>query len=541
LKRITAILLVLLFLVTAFADEKYQVTDIIVAPHEKSTSITVYGSGMLEYSVFDMVNPDRFVLDIFDALMPDKPLSYEYYPPVKRISLQPFSNQRQGLRLIVEYQAGAEYDITRTTNSVVISFAKLSESVEPIEAAPEKPAWLKKKVNLTVEDGAVSAALNLISRKAGFDLVVSDIVENRIWVNLNDVPVDQALEAILSASGNTYYVSGQVVVATRRPSKNKNELITEIYRLNYTDAAGFAESIKETLSPEAVVKIINAGKPDNQSSKEHIRFLLLTDLPEKHQLVKKIISRVDTAPKQVAISVKFIESNITGEETFGIDWNKMVTMKLTGANPDVTTNETGSASGYSAYSPWPPKKSSFVYGSLTVSEATAVLNYLHNSGKSRLLSDPSVTTTDGKQATISVTTTIPIQTINRFSEGSVIQDIVTYEYKEVGITLNVTPRINEQGRITLLCSPSVEEITGWVGPANNQQPITTKRSVETEVVAVDGETIVIGGLYKEGKIENESKLWLLGDIPILGHLFRTKTITKTKTDLMIFITPKIID
>jgi len=239
--------------------------------------------------------------------------------------------------------------------------------------------------------------------------------------------------------------------------------------------------------------------------------------------------------------VKFIESNITGEETFGIDWNKMVTMKLTGANPDVTTNETGFASGYSAYSPWPPKKGSFVYGSLTVSEATAVLNYLHNSGKSRLLSDPSVTTTDGKQATISVTTTIPIQTINRFSEGSVIQDIVTYEYKEVGITLNVTPRINEQGRITLLCSPSVEEITGWVGPANNQQPITTKRSVETEVVAVDGETIVIGGLYKEGKIENESKLWLLGDIPILGHLFRTKTITKTKTDLMIFITPKIID
>jgi len=541
LKKIVAISFILLLFATALADEKYQVTDISVTSKEDSTSITVYGSGMLEYSTSDMVNPDRIVLDIFDALMPDKPLSYEYYPPIKRISFQPFSDQRQGLRLIVEYQAGAEYDITGTMNSVIVRFTKLPESIKPIEKLPEKPAWLKKRVNLTVEDGAVSAALNLISRKAGFDLVVSDIEENRIWINLNDAPVEQALEAILSASGNTYYISGQVVVATRYPSKNKGGLITKIYRLNYADAAGFVESIKEILSPEAVVKIINSGQPDNQSSKEHVRFLLLTDLPEKHELIMEIISRVDTAPKQVAISVKFIESNITGEENFGIDWNKMITMKLTGANPDITTNETGSASGYSAYSPWPPEKGSFVYGTLTVEEATAILNYLRSSGKSRLLSDPSVTTTDGKQATISVTTTIPIQTINRFSEGSIIQDIVTYEYKEVGITLNVTPRINEQGRITLLCSPSVEEITGWVGPANNQQPITTKRSVETEVIAVDGETVVIGGLYKEGKIENESKIWLIGDIPVLGYFFKTKNTTKTKTDLMIFITPRIID
>jgi type II secretory pathway component GspD/PulD (secretin) len=89
--------------------------------------------------------------------------------------------------------------------------------------------------------------------------------------------------------------------------------------------------------------------------------------------------------------------------------------------------------------------------------------------------------------------------------------------------------------------PSVEEITGWVGPENNQQPVTTKRSVETEVVVVNGETLVIGGLYKESNIENESKIWLLGDIPILGGLFKTKQSTKNNTDLLIFITPQIIE
>ena len=92
-----------------------------------------------------------------------------------------------------------------------------------------------------------------------------------------------------------------------------------------------------------------------------------------------------------------------------------------------------------------------------------------------------------------------------------------------------------------LSEPQVEEITGWVGPSDNQQPITTKRSVKTDIVVVNGETVVIGGLYKEGEIKNESKIWLLGDLPLLGWLFKTENTVKNKTDLLIFITPEILE
>jgi len=360
--------------------------------------------------------------------------------------------------------------------------------------------------------------------------------EKPLWVNLSNVTVEEALEAILMATGNAYYTFGDVVVVMRQElEESRREFETRVYELKYADASELAESLQGLLSPNARIKILNP------ISTEPVRYMLVSDRRENHQLVEDIISNVDLPPRQIAISVKFIETNISGEDKLGIDWNKIVETKLTGAIPPTGGTEAPAFGNLSAYSSWPPGKNSFTLGTLTISEATAVLNYLQREGKSRLLSDPTVTTSDGKEARISVSTSIPIQTINRFSEGAVIQDIVTYEYREVGISLNVTPRVNKEGRITLVCKPTVEEITGWVGPENNQQPITTKRSVETEVVVADGATLVIGGLYKEAKIENVSKVWLLGSIPILGHLFRHKTTTDNKTDLMIFITPQIID
>jgi general secretion pathway protein D len=174
---------------------------------------------------------------------------------------------------------------------------------------------------------------------------------------------------------------------------------------------------------------------------------------------------------------------------------------------------------------------------MNFSEVSLLLEFLKSTGRSKLLSNPSVTTSDGKPAMIDVVTTIPIQTINRFSEGAVIQDIATYQYKDIGITLEVTPRVNKDGYISLDCRPTVEEITGWVGPDDNRQPITSKRSVRTDVVVKSGETLVIGGLMKEGSIETVDGVWLLSDIPIIGEIFRHRSKQNLKTDLMILITP----
>jgi len=535
------IILAIMLISVGQANEPSQIENMNIEGNDDITRLAITLSGLQEYSSFQMANPDRLMLKLYDIAMPEKPFALDYLLPVKRVSLQPLADNRNGVGLTVEYSEKTDYIINKTDSSLIVEFSNFAgKMTNPLENI-EKPAWLIKQVNLVVEEGQISSALNLISREAGFDLVISDLNEKAIWLNLHQVLVEDAIRAILKASGNTYYITGSVVVVTGRSENNREGLESRIYQLKYADAAGFVDAVAGVLSPEASIKVIGLNQGQTAGANQHVNYLLLTDTPEKHEIVKGLISDIDVQPRQIAISVKFIETNISGETNLGIDWNKTLEASLTGADPFVIEGESGSNAGYSAYSSWPIKKGSFVYGTLTITEAKAILNYLSESGKSRLLSDPSVTTSDGKKATISVTTTIPVQTINRFSEGAVIQDIVTFDYKEVGIILNVIPRINEEGRITLVCQPSVEEITGWVGPTNNQQPITTKRSVETEVVVTNGETVVIGGLYKEGKIEKESKLWLLGDIPVIGNLFKSKNTTTNKTDLMIFITPELVE
>jgi general secretion pathway protein D len=183
--------------------------------------------------------------------------------------------------------------------------------------------------------------------------------------------------------------------------------------------------------------------------------------------------------------------------------------------------------------------SDFRWGTATVSDVNVLLNFLLAQDKAKIISDPRIAVMDNEQATIKVSTTTPVQTLNRLSEGAVIQDVVTYQYIEVGITLEVRPRVSDDGFVSLKVSPTVEEIIGFVGPATNPAPVTAKRSVETTIKVRSKETAVLGGLMREKKIERTTKIPILGDIPLLGSLFRNRRTEVEKTDLLILITPTI--
>ena len=139
-----------------------------------------------------------------------------------------------------------------------------------------------------------------------------------------------------------------------------------------------------------------------------------------------------------------------------------------------------------------------------------------------------------------MTTIVPIQTINRFSEGGAVQDIVTFQDEEIGITLRVTPHIAEGDEIILDVYPTVAEIIGYSGPVDNQKPITSERSVRTKINVRDGRTAVLGGMIKENKIDREQSVFFLGSLPIIGNLFKHKTVQTSSTDLLILITPQIM-
>lgn len=410
------------------------------------------------------------------------------------------------------------------------------------ERLTDSPAWLDNRISVDFEGTPLVTALSLLSRKSGFNIVTPPLDENTVSAHLKDVTVREALDAILKVSGYIYYIDGGIVVVRSLADERPGELVTRVFSLNYIDARQVEEQVRNMLSQKGKVQIISAGlaSAGGETSGFPSKMIAVTDLGFIIPLVEEFIEKVDVKPWQVRIEVKLIETNLSSEEKFGFDWQKSMLAKITGADPGIETSQNNGSDKLLAFAEHPYGNSDFTYGTLTISEVSLLIDFLKESGNSKLLSNPSVTTSDGKPARIEVATTIPIQTINRFTEAAAVQDIATYQFKDVGITLDVTPVVNDSGYITLKCTPSVEEITGWVGPTDNQQPITSKRTVTTDVLVKDGETLVIGGLIKENTIQSEKGVWLLSDIPFLGELFKTRSNTKSSSDLMILIKPVLL-
>lgn len=504
--------------------------------------VTISGEGNPQYEAYELRDPDRIVVRFSNAAKPDKPVAISYTEPVKRIEVQPDFQAAFVLKVICEVDGLSSYDISEENGLIVIT-APLIGGTPPTKTAGEEksPAWMAKRISVDFENNPLATALSLMAKQNGFDVVTSGLEDHRVTARLSNVAVGDALAALLNVSGFVYYTVGDIVVVKSIAEEAPAEMVTRIFKLNYLDSRQIEPQIKNMLSSKGKVEIVSAGQTlgEGSSARYAASVIAVTDLAAVIPRVEDFVSKIDIKPKQVAISVKLVETTISDDRSLGLDWEKSIMARITGAEQDVYTNNQ-SNERLSGYSTIPLNSESFTWGTLTISEVSALLEYLHSTGESRLLSSPSVTTTDGKPAVIDVVTTIPIQTINRFSEGAIIQDIATFQYKDVGITLSVTPVINRDGYITLRCLPSVEEITGWVGPDDNQQPITAKRSVDTDVIVKTGETLVIGGLMKENTIENVNGVWLISDIPVLGELFKHRSRQKSKTELMIFITPTII-
>jgi type II secretory pathway component GspD/PulD (secretin) len=159
-------------------------------------------------------------------------------------------------------------------------------------------------------------------------------------------------------------------------------------------------------------------------------------------------------------------------------------------------------------------------------------------GKSRLLSNPRTITLDNQTAGVSMGLDVPIREVHKDAQTGELT--YTWKTRSIPIALEVTPHVTSDGMVTMTVKPSVEAITGWVGSADDRQPIVAKRTAETQVKVGDGEVVVIGGLVKDEEQRNVGKVPLLGDIPLLGQLFRKTSVQHTKSDLMIFIIPHVL-
>lgn len=401
-------------------------------------------------------------------------------------------------------------------------------------AAPD----LSQKVSLDLERVALSTVLNTLASQYNLNMVISDDISGDVSVRLNDVSLKLALEAILLPNKYNYFVKDDVVIIKSLDISTIDEFASEVITLKYSKPADVFAALESMKSEEGTVTILGQGTTEGSLTSENYspNRVFISDRHEIVKRMKLVVDAIDVEERMISITVKIIESKLDNESKLGLSWPTAITTKLgktdDGSSTDVSTAEDALSKNLN-HGGWS-------WGTLSVAQLSTVLNLLESSGNSKLVSDPHITTLENHTAEIKVSTVIPIQTINRFTEAAATQDIVTFYDEEVGLTLKVTPRINESGKITMLVEPKVEDIIGYSGTVENQKPITASRSIKTTITVDDGETAALGGLLKDDIRTSEQKVPVLGSIPLLGNLFKSKSEEKSKTDLIILITPTII-
>ncbi len=411
--------------------------------------------------------------------------------------------------------------------------------------ASADPAAMSDTTTLNIDQLPISTVLSMIAEEHGLDIVISGEANANISLRLENVTVKDALDAILLANGYNYYQKGDIIIVKPFEQDIIGETISRTVELDNISPSAAINAAQELLSPKGKIVIIEeSGNSGIQYVQSTPTRLSVIDLPEVAQKVVEYIESIDVPEAQISIHVKIIETNISDEDVVGINWPTSLTTRfgdLQSSGGDGTTGtSTGTTSEIKSFGRRDVGDNSWEWGTLSIDEVSAVLDFLQQNGNSRLVSDPRITALNNHEAEIKVTTVIPIQTINRFSEAGATQDIVTFQDEEVGITLKVVPHISKDGSILLDVNPVIAEIIGYSGPVENQKPITSERAVTAMVRVKDGETAVLGGLLKENEIETVKKVAFLGSIPILGNLFRHSSKEKNSTDLLIMITPTIL-
>lgn len=405
---------------------------------------------------------------------------------------------------------------------------------------------LQRKISLELDGMPIVAVLNMIASQNRLNLVVSGDVTGNVTLRLQDVDIATALDAVLTANGYNYFVRDDVILVKPAGTVAPDELLSKVFTLRYLSPVTAEKSLSPLLSDKGSLTILDRSSQGSDGDQYyHANRIMITDEPRRMTEMEMLLTEMDVRERTVLIEAKIIETKIDNSSNLGVEWPTKIGATLTKADDGSSTSSssTTTTTDESYYSGiYNPNNGNWTWGKLSIDQVSMVLHMLEEEGNSKLVSDPRITTLENHEAEFKFTTIIPIQTINRFTEGSSTSDIVTFEDEEVGIMLKVTPRINEDGKITLDVEPTVEDIIGYSGPSDNQKPITASRSIRTRITVGDGETVALGGLLKEDNIESVRRVPILGHIPLIGGwLFSSKSVEKSSTDLLIMITPHVLD
>lgn len=387
-------------------------------------------------------------------------------------------------------------------------------------------------VTMVVKDADVAAILGLLAKQFNLNLLTTSDVKATVSFQFTDVPVNTVLTVLTKAAGCNFIRSGDVLVIKPLKSDMEGDLATKVYDFDYLEATDVKTAVDKMLSGKGKSEVSYRRVGDGGSSKRS-SVLIVTDYPDDLTRIDAMIQQLDQPVPEIAIEAKFIETTLSSSDLYGINWNIEAGVNgVVPPNPTVTPAPGSPIKG-------PVYFGGLMLGTLDLGRLSAILSLMQTRGDAKLLANPRTITEDNQTATMSISTKVPVREV-RIDPGTQAQTI-TWTTQTIPISLTVTPHVLSDGAISMEVEPVEEAITGYVGPPDDEKPITSRREAKTQIEMRDGEVAVIGGLVKDEVTKSVNKVPVLGHIPVLGPLLFTSTsIQTTKNDLLIFIIPHVL-
>jgi type IV pilus assembly protein PilQ len=493
---------------------------------------------------------EKILVDFLKAGLPDvlrRRLDVgDFGTPVKTITT---TAQGENVRMVIEPKGLWEHSAYQSDSQLVIEVKPIKEEANKLTQGTQ--GYRGEKLSLNFQNVEVRAVLQVIADFTGLNVITSDTVGGNLTLRLKDVPWDQALDIVMQAKGLAMRKNGTVLWIAPRDellTKEKLELEqksqiselepvrTETFQLNYQKADAFKALLDSAGSGgRTILSKRGSAVVDTRTNQ-----LFVTDIPSRLEDIRQLVQKTDVASRQVLIEARIVEASDTFSRNLGAKLGFGGTVNRGSGTGQVaaTQSATGGvvvgnqvnlpASGVGGGS---PGTIAFTLFSSAVSQfITLELSALEADGKGKILSSPRVVTADQLKATIEQGTELPYQIAT--SSGA-----TSLAFRKANLKLDVTPQITPDGNVIL----DVDVTKDSVGQATLQGFAIDTKHVKTQVLVENGGTVVIGGIYIQQDRDTVTKVPLFGDIPVLGNLFKTSTRTNDKTELLIFLSPKVIN
>ena len=472
------------------------------------------------------------------------------------------------VRMVVEPTGQWEHSAYQSDNQFVLEVRQ--QKIDPTKLT-QGIGYNGEKLSLNFQNIEIRSLLQVIADFTNFNIVTSDTVTGSVTLRLKDVPWDQALDIILQAKGLDKRKTGNVLLIAPKDelaAKDKLELEsrnalqtleavrTQSFQINYSKATEIAAQITATGSGPASARILSSR--GSVIAEPRTNQLFVTDIPSRLEQVQSLISKVDIAVRQVLIEARIVEASDTfgrslgvklggldlraqqgGDGGYQINGNNRLAIGTNYANSVASTGAGGLVNTSGNFVNLPATGLGLANGAasfaVSIFNATAnrflnlELSALEADGKGKIVSSPRVVTADQVKALIEQGTEFPYQIAT--SSGA-----TSLAFRKANLKLEVTPQITPEGNIILDLDVN-KDSRGETTAAGIA--IDTKH-IKTQVLVENGGTVVIGGIFTLQETTNENKVPVLGDVPYLGNLFKSRERTSRKQEMLVFITPKMI-